>query len=236
MKKVLILEDNESQRNATMIIVKKYCPDAKVYAIGSVTKAYDIIMAKHIDLFLLDVILDSKQAGNKDGYDFAKKVRTIAEYTLTPIVFITTVNNILKQLFFELHCYDYLMKPLNESKLQKILYNILIKNQDRKKELKIDFRDKGTIYPVKLDELVYIEIRQRKLLICTSKRQFEVPYIAIKRVLEMIDNESFVRCHRSIIVNKEYISIIDRKQHSITLIDDFGKLELGVQYQDWIKL
>lgn len=231
MQKILILEDNDIQRYALAALIQKSYPNIEVFQSSDISTAYSIALANHIDLFLLDVILTSRSPNDSSGYIFAKKIRTLDEYTLTPIVFTTTLNELMVQAFRSIHCYDYLVKPIRESELKEILYNTLIKGSHHElQNKKVTLRSKGTIYSILLQDILYVETRLRKLYVYTIEETLEFPYMSLANVLALLNDNRFTQCHRAIIVNKDYVERVHTINRTIQLRGTHDIIDIGAQY------
>ncbi|MBD5456831.1 MAG: hypothetical protein HDR23_10295, partial [Lachnospiraceae bacterium] len=63
-KTVLIIEDEMEQLNVLKQLVQAAGENAEVYTASDVTHAYEILMEKSIDVFLVDIILDTTRPGD----------------------------------------------------------------------------------------------------------------------------------------------------------------------------
>ncbi len=236
MQNILILEDNDMQRQALAALTKKIVPAARIFQAADISNAYTAALNNHINLFLLDVILNTDSPNDSSGYLFAKKIRNFDEYTLTPIVFTTTINGLMLQAFRSIHCYDYLVKPIREIQLKEILYDTLIKGSHQEvRDQKVTLRSKGIIYSILLHDILYVETKLRKLYIHTIKEALEFPYMSLSSVLELLDDSRFIQCHRAIIVNKDYIETFNIANRTIKLRGINNTLDIGTQYQALLK-
>ena len=120
-KKVLILEDMETTRTALKRIVES-CDDAiTAYAFSEVGPALACMMENHIDLFFVDIILKPQVANDFSGIKFAEYVRQQEEYFGVDIIFVTSLIGLEAELLRKIHCYDYIEKPIQESRVRKVV-------------------------------------------------------------------------------------------------------------------
>ena len=120
-KKVLILEDMETTRTALKRIVES-CDDAiTAYAFSEVGPALACMMENHIDLFFVDIILKPQVANDFSGIKFAEYVRKQEEYFGVDIIFVTSLIGLEAELLRKIHCYDYIEKPIQESRVRKVV-------------------------------------------------------------------------------------------------------------------
>ena len=70
MKKVLILEDNPVMLEHLSNIVKETKTKACVFSFDNLKDAYQCVMERRIDLFIVDIILDVSLPGDSSGLRF----------------------------------------------------------------------------------------------------------------------------------------------------------------------
>lgn len=93
MKTILILEDNAREMERLVKIVREQGAQNEVICAVNLEQAYHMAMEKSIDLFLLDIILDPRTAGDASGMKFADHIREVERYHFTPIIFITGLED-----------------------------------------------------------------------------------------------------------------------------------------------
>lgn len=103
----------------------------------------------------------------------------------------------------------YLVKPIILYNLQMVMDKAEKKiTQDRKNRITVQY--KGVMESIPLEEILYLESSAHQLLIHTGQ--------TIINIYEKLDDyekkmqESFVRIHKSYLVNMNYIRRIDRKE------------------------
>jgi len=67
LKKILILEDNPVALEHLETLVREVDARNDIYAFDNIKDAYQCAMEKTIDLFLIDIILDTKKPGDASG-------------------------------------------------------------------------------------------------------------------------------------------------------------------------
>lgn len=118
---ILILEDDEYQRMYLSKIIKDEFIDVRVYEAGTEDEARNLINGeKIIDLFFLDINLE---VGS--GLNFAKRVRGVEKYEVSPIIFISGQMSYITQALKEANCFDYLSKPYSKDDIIKIVEKFL---------------------------------------------------------------------------------------------------------------
>ncbi|MDE6972192.1 MAG: response regulator, partial [Lachnospiraceae bacterium] len=74
-KSVLIIEDCPEQRNMLKQLVLEVDERAAVYTAADVATAYKILMERTIDVFLVDIILDTTTPIDTSGIRLVERIR-----------------------------------------------------------------------------------------------------------------------------------------------------------------
>lgn len=116
MKKILIVEDERSLRDALVDKLKK--SNYQVVSVKDGKEAYDLTQKESFNLIILDIILPKM-----DGFDFLKKTKTKLDKIGTPVIVLTNLSDddkVLKAL--EMGINSYLIK--SNWKLEDIVSKI----------------------------------------------------------------------------------------------------------------
>lgn len=227
MKKILILEDKEENVRYLMKVIEDMGKEIEIYETTQTGKAYEIALEKNIDVFLLDIVLKPEKPGDMSGMVFADRLRQVEKYKFTPIIFLTALGDPELHAYKELHCYGYLTKPYNKEKLTKLLEEALTFEQYKEENKNIYFKKEGIFFAKKIKDIVYIKSSAGKMFIKTTKDELEISYKSNSQVMKELDSENFIKCNRSVVVNKDYIESIDSTNRYIQLKDGYGTLEIG---------
>lgn len=106
-KQILVVEDNKYSMNRICSILKEIEGITVIKAENS-GEAYQCAMEYSIDLFIIDIILDSTKEADVSGMSFAETVRKMEKYKMTPIIFTTCLEDPELHAYAHLHCYEYL--------------------------------------------------------------------------------------------------------------------------------
>jgi DNA-binding response OmpR family regulator len=107
--RLLFVEDDRSLRKAVTVSLRQAGFEVRAEPDGS--KLADAVASFHPDLAILDVRLPD----GEDGFDLARRLRTMVEI---PIVFLTAADTIDERLRgFEVGADDYLVKPFATAEL-----------------------------------------------------------------------------------------------------------------------
>lgn len=150
---------------------------------------------KKIDILLLDI-----QMKDIDGMETARKLRKRKFKGF--LIFITVLREMVF-CSFEVQAFDYLVKPIEEKDLKKTMERLLMSMQNASKEnLLIQKGYESRI--VSLEEIVFCEIINRKVYIHLASSEVIDFYERIENLETKLDNR-FFRCHRSFLINLQYL-------------------------------
>ncbi|WP_010501777.1 LytR/AlgR family response regulator transcription factor [Paenibacillus elgii] len=146
------------------------------------------------DMFLLDI-----QMPEQDGLTLARKIRANESHSI--IIFITALAEYVYEAF-EVEAFDYICKPIEDMRLHKVFNRAL--NKLRTNENKSLFiQTMNWCKSVKLDDVYFCEVINRKIYLHTKNGVIE--YYSKLRDIEKELDFRFVRCHRSYLVNLDYL-------------------------------
>ena len=157
-KSVLIVEDSKSQLEMMKKLVLEVDERTIVYAVRDVSTAYATLLEKTIDVFIIDIILDTKKSGDTSGLRLVERIRTIPKYMFTPVVFVTSLEDTTKYAYTDLNCLSYIEKPFSPERVKQVVKKALNFSTEKEKEQTYCFRKDGILYPVKLVIFFYLYI------------------------------------------------------------------------------
>lgn len=227
MTKVLIIEDKKESRDLLVRMVQEIDDNAVVYAVENEDKAYPIAMKKSVDVFLVDIILHPERTGDQSGAVFAQNMRNIERYFFTPIIFITTLYDTKMCMFSTVQCFGFVEKPFDIEKTKKMIAKAMRYHTNETEERSYFFHTEGLLGSVLVNDIIFIESRNHKLYMRTTKEEVIIPYKSCNKMLEELDSDDFEKCSRSTIVNMRYIERIDSPGRYIYLKGIKEALEIG---------
>ncbi|PKM52333.1 MAG: DNA-binding response regulator [Firmicutes bacterium HGW-Firmicutes-7] len=228
MGTILIVEDEVNIRDGLIEIVKSIDCSLTIYSTGYAEEALAIANSEKVDIFFLDI-----QLLDYTGYDLAKQIREVDAYKLTPIVFITGVYSKELEAYRKVHCYSFINKPFTDIEIKKVFQEIQhgLKVQEALKIIK--FREKEFTYILNQAEIIYIEHKNRKLFIKTIYEEATFSYYSLAKLLKQLSND-FKQCHKSYIVNSNYIKKIDRINNYLNVQQDDKLIPIGRKFKEEI--
>ena len=163
----------------------------RTFLSGRELLAYD----GQIDILFLDI-----QMKDMDGMETARKLR--AGRFRGFLVFITVLKEMVFQ-SFEVHAYDYLVKPVDEKQFEKTMERLYASMQNASEDsLLVQKGYEGRIIPK--DEIVFCEIIDRKIYLNLASGEVVDYYERIENLETKLDNR-FYRCHRSYLINLKHL-------------------------------
>ena len=165
---------------------------------------------KNVDIFILDI-----QMEKINGMDVARKIREI-DKNKPEIIFTTSLVEYIQE-GYEVRAYRYLLKPIKYEDLKKHILSC-IDEVINKKDKFILIENKNETYKINIEEITYIEIQRKDMSIHTESKVYETK-MTMDRIEKELKNYKFYRCHKSFLVNidyveniKQYVAILDNKE------------------------
>ena len=157
----------------------------------------------YYDLIFLDIEFAKDE---KNGVEVGKIIREVQQNNMVSIVYISRERDYAFQLF-EIRPLNFLIKPLEYSAIEKTVRTYLSLAGRWSGEFSYNIgRD---AFKVKVKDIVYIESRDRKLLIYLADGRMDKFYGSIKEVYhEQLKRYDFLFIHASYVVNFDFITAI----------------------------
>ncbi|MCI9439375.1 MAG: response regulator transcription factor [Lachnospiraceae bacterium] len=235
MKKVLILEDDPIILEHLSSIVQEIDIKTTVFMFNNTKDASQCLLKHTIDLFIVDIILDTHKPGDISGLSFVEAIRCITIYGFTPVIIVTSLYDEKMVTYEELHCYSFIEKPFDKGRLKKLIEKALaFPGISRTKLLK--FHKDGIIFAIEREHIVYVESANHILHIHTTNNDvMHIPYKTIKGFLEEVDSNDFIQCSRSTVINRRFVHNVDMTNRVIQLQKDMGRVDIGIMYKNQVK-
>lgn len=202
---IAVCEDEKIQVELLEKYVNNWADERNIKAVieaFSSAESFDFSwsMNKRYDVLLLDI-----QMEGINGVELAKKIRK--EDDIIDIVFITAIFDYI-QVGYDVGAINYLIKPIDEKKLHQCLDRVVQKTSKEAKTILIDMD--GEIIRIIQDDIRYIESFGHNVEIITIDEKYTTRK-NIGIIEKELDENSFVRCHRSYIVGLEHVKRIGRE-------------------------
>ncbi|MCR8746258.1 LytR/AlgR family response regulator transcription factor [Romboutsia lituseburensis] len=201
MINIAICEDEEKMQCLIERYINNILKDIEIeYKIQKYRSGEELIECdlKGIDILLLDI-----QMGKMNGMDTARKIRTVDNKM--EIIFITSLIDYVQD-GYEVRAYRYLLKPIELEELKKHVLNCIKEIEVNKKNY-IVIKNKSNTYKIHSNEITYVEVQKKNMLIHTINKNFDVRY-SLEKIEKDLNLDNFIRCHKSFLINLNYVENI----------------------------
>lgn len=232
MEKILLVEDNAATAAKIKGFIKNINPIYEVSVFSSAGEAYSFACREQITLFILDI-----QLTDYKGTNLAKQLRALPKYKYTPILFETALAGEELNAYRDVQCYGFLIKPFDEDEFREVFYHAAGLSQQLHPVIKkLHIEQKQFVLEYDMADIVYLEAFGKKVVIHTFNSAFgqtkdTLSGYTLYGLLEKLDDPSFIQCHKSYIINKNYIEKIDKAGRLIALKNSADRIPVGAKYQ-----
>lgn len=169
-------------------------------------EAFPVLQKEKIDILFLDI-----EMPKINGLSFLKSLKN------PPLVLLTTAHRNYALEGFELDVVDYLLKPISLDRFIKAISKIYrLKNQslaglnndnlsDSIPQTYIYVKSERENVKINLSEIQYIESLKNHIKIATTNTSY-ITLVSISETAKKLPSTSFVRIHRSFIINIHQIN------------------------------
>ena len=224
--RIAICDDEKNIRELIANKVEKQYPDAEIIFFQSGEKL--LLVDESIDILFLDI-----QMSGIDGMETARELRKKDKSVI--LVFVTAVEEYVFQAF-DVGAFNYIVKPIDDGKFSDVLHRAVDEwssqniNEKEPEERYVLINNSGVHTKVILDEIVYAEVFNRKVVI--HKLDGEIEYYGKMSDLESLAGDSFFRPHRAYLINFKYVE----KYDSTTIYLEKGTVLMAKQnYPEFVK-
>ena len=206
---------------------------------GTAAETIDLVQRTSPDLLFLDI-----QMPDMDGFDIISALSSRADGRLPSIVFTTAYDRYALRAF-EVHAVDYVLKPFTRERLSQAVRrarNSLAAPQEgaavrplseERYIHRLVFRSKGRILFLSVSDIRWIGAEENYVRIATG-RESHLLRETMAHLESRLDPESFIRVHRSTIVNLRYVREIRKEGaegESFVLMSDGQRLPVSRGYR-----
>jgi len=210
----LIIDDEKLARE----LLREYLEGfPKIEIIGECAKGNEAV--EKINKLKPDLIFLDVQMPGMNGFD------VLEEIDHEPYIIFTTAYDQYAIKAFEKNAVDYLLKPLDQERFRLAVNRALKRKtveqgtmEELLRSIKADAKNFEThvfvqksekLFNLPVEEIVYLEASGDYTVITTKNDQF-VSSSGIGKLEEIMDPDTFIRVHRSTIINLNYLKEIER--------------------------
>ncbi|MCH5264614.1 MAG: response regulator transcription factor [Lachnospiraceae bacterium] len=159
--------------------------------------------ASAFHLLLLDIAMDGTS-----GMEFARQLRR--RKNLVSIIFVTAYEDYLLD-GYDVQPIQYLLKPVSHKKLSEAIHIDLQRNYTAKNIL---LKSGSKHLSLEYKQVIFIESMNHTLLIHSTDKTHPV-YMSLTKAQNLFPASHFARCHKSYLVNMDWIADISRTSLSL---------------------
>ena len=245
--KVIIVDDESAARLRMRQLLANY--ESEFQLIG---EAYNGLTAiTQIENLQPDLVFLDIQMPDKNGFE------VLAALSYQPMVIFTTAYEDYAIQAFEVHSVDYLVKPIEASRLAKTIQKLkqfqgsnqpdnndkwqklLAQFQPKKEKFALTIKNGDRIILLRFEEITYLKATDKYVTIHTIGGQRHLSDLTLNELMEKLAT-NFIRVHRSTIINQDFILEAKRffkGRFIITLRDGQGtNIRSSASYSAVIKL
>lgn len=222
MIRCIIVDDEPLAQEVLEAHIKRYgqleiaakCPNA--------LEAFKVLHKENIGLMFLDIRMPAI-----NGIEFLKSLKS------PPKVIFTTAYSEYALTGFELDGIDYLLKPISYERFEKSMEKLFRTYPDEKTQEKryTYFKVSGKLVKVMHTELLYAQSVKDYILLKTTKGNL-LTYMTMKNLAGLLPAGTFMRIHRSYLVNMDHIEVIDKNRVKVAGMD----IAVGENYRENLQL
>lgn len=206
---IAVCDDNAIDREIVSNVLYEYASlnslhfDVAEYSSGR-SLLYDIQEGRSFPIIFLDIILDEMM-----GIETAYKIRETG--SKSDIVFLTASPD------FAISSYDvdaagYILKPLIPEKAFGILDKLIESYETCKYPV---YKNSAVTY-VPIEKILYVESDNNRCIIHQKDEEPHIVYKKLDTIQAELPSSHFLRCHKSFLVNMDYIKSADKEFTLIT--------------------
>lgn len=232
MKKVLIVEDEQKVASLLKQYITEIDRSLETILFSRAAEAYRYAKDETVELFILDIqLLDYKGTG------LAKQLRALPQYKFTPIIFASALAGEELTMYRDVKCHSFLIKPFTKNEFVKAFQDALeISNRMNIAPKTLRIEQKSFIFEYEISKIVYVESFGKRVIIHTNKdghalNQDTISGYSLARLFESLSADNFIQCHKSYLINRNYIKKINKQDMTISLMRDDIKVPIGEKYR-----
>jgi len=205
----LIVDDEENSRFTLSEMLRMFCPDVKVIGEAEGVKtALEQTNKLDFDVVFLDI-----QMMDGNGFDYLRQVENID----FDVVFITAFDQFAIQAI-KYSALDYLLKPLDADELKEAVkkvkkkepkskknYDVLLDNLKDQEKQKLVLPTNEGIHIIQIDNIIRCEADDYYTRIFLADKRMIMVSKTLKNTEELLSGKSFVRSHKSHLVNLQFV-------------------------------
>lgn len=232
MRKAIIIEDEKRAQIYLKGIIEMHIPNIEICAVCDDLPSGVIAIRKHKpDLVFLDIEMPK--------YNGLEIVNFFDETELNFRIIFTTAYNQYAIQAFKTSALDYLLKPIDIDELKACINryefkqktwseNIKKANQILQPNTKIAIPDGNNLLMIDTKDIIYLKADNSYTSIHLKNGKTHITSRFLKNFEEHLKNNSnFFRCHKSYIINTDYVKIFSKSNGGTILLENEIEIPLS---------
>lgn len=231
----VIIDDEPANRNVLDSLLREHCPSIELVGnAASVEEGYELICRTKPDLVFLDI-----QMPVRTGFDLLR----MFDQLFFQVIFVTSFDEFALQAF-EFNAIDYLLKPVDSSKLKRAVERVersvsfgdpskvihFVHSIDERNRLikRIPFHHKNRVVIVDLENISYIRAVRNYSEVVTTDNQVLLSSKTLSDYEVLLQAyPNFLRINKGILINIHHIVQYSKGQECVITMKN-GKEEFEV--------
>lgn len=226
---LMVLADNEEAKKMYEVLHSANA-NFDCFCADDSASALEILDENKMELIILDADLP-----DGSGLELARRIRQIPCYRFTWIIFLSGDDHHEMEAYRQIRCYDFIVKPYVEELLLATIemlshYKITSVSEDDRVVVTFKYRDHYLRIPAR--DILYFEVCGNNSTLYTYTDEYPLKKMSLRKIKLMLPSY-FVQCHKSFIVNRNYIEAILKGSYGweIKLKDYDQTLPSGDKYK-----
>jgi DNA-binding LytR/AlgR family response regulator len=214
----IVLEDEEPAQNLLRHYFKRMPELELVEVFDNALEASDFLESNSVDLIITDI-----EMPRLTGLDFIRMLSDKFQ-----IIIITAYPEHASE-SYDLDVVDYLKKPVSferfEKAIDKVKRFLTINRHNGPVEPFLYVKESGKMLKIAIEDIIYVEGLGDYIKITTKERKITT-LSTLTKIVETLPAQSFLRVHKSFIINTNKIHLID-SANSLVVLNDKTEITLG---------
>jgi two-component system LytT family response regulator len=229
--KALVIDDEELARSSMVYLLQEYCPEIRVIgSAGSAKEARAILAERDVDCLFLDISMP-----NENGFELLESLPD-GKFS---VIFVTAYNQFALKAI-KANAVDYILKPVDIEELraavqrlckqhqvigddpqagvvyQQAISNALEDIKEKKEVTRLTLPQQSGLQIVDVQKIVFLEADSNYTIFYLKDGKRLVVAKTLKEFEEVLDEHTFVRIHKSHIINLAFLKTFSATNSNVT--------------------
>jgi two-component system LytT family response regulator len=223
--RTVIIDDEKSAIMLLGEMLNKFEHTALAGFADNIIDGLHLILTYRPHIVFLDIKLHEE-----NGFELISKLK---DYDVAPVFVMVTGYEQYGLEALKAGAFDYLLKPVDPNELLKVISRYrekLLHHTSAEIPKKIRFNTLGGFILVHPDEILYCKAEANYTDIFLTSQHKHTISLNIGIVERLLNQASFFRISRSIIINLKYLTEINRTQRNCVITDAQTSIPLSISY------